>query len=386
MKKRALLRRLTEVIRTALRHCLVDSSVSFESLTSKCRLEEELEKEEKLYDNRRGNQGPIANLFALPAKESGQRPQTRSTFQNHQSSNANKFTGVPCSRCGKTGHDPNECRVFLMKIRCHSCGQMGHLRTVCRTAQKGPSTNLNLNMKPQGETVDSMKERVAKLQEEIKKREASDKPKPSAPTNTSNSEAASASTSERPKRARLEELGTTLDEIHIKPSPKRQISVLLSALDDEANIFVTAETIVDPGADAIVIGYAKFLELQRSLPKLKLEPTNIRVGVADKRQLTVLGGVTFQLSLRDHLVPYTVSALIVEDVKYKGRTCEYIGMSMGFNTRMFSVCTMGIACVAVSVSRLPSGIESEQISVVWGALPCLSLASFLRPRSLSQGS
>eukprot|EP00974_Lingulodinium_polyedra_P131138 11216573-Lingulodinium_polyedra.AAC.1 len=37
-----------------------------------------------------------------------------------------------CTRCGKTGHSTQQCR--LRRVTCNGCGKLGHIRAVCRNA------------------------------------------------------------------------------------------------------------------------------------------------------------------------------------------------------------------------------------------------------------
>ena len=39
-------------------------------------------------------------------------------------------TNQSCHRCGSSGHLPNQCHVFVQKLRCRFCNTMGHLEKV----------------------------------------------------------------------------------------------------------------------------------------------------------------------------------------------------------------------------------------------------------------
>ena len=43
-------------------------------------------------------------------------------------------TGRPCYRCGRNGHNPDQCR--FCEATCHNCGKVGHIAPVCKSGQK----------------------------------------------------------------------------------------------------------------------------------------------------------------------------------------------------------------------------------------------------------
>lgn len=50
----------------------------------------------------------------------------------------NKFSQAPagqCTRCGKSGHSPDDCFILINKWKCHLCGGIGHLRSMCWSAK-----------------------------------------------------------------------------------------------------------------------------------------------------------------------------------------------------------------------------------------------------------
>ena len=52
--------------------------------------------------------------------------------QKSASLNANKASGVSCHRCGRRGHQPEQCFYLTRNLTCHKCGNVGHNARMCR--------------------------------------------------------------------------------------------------------------------------------------------------------------------------------------------------------------------------------------------------------------
>ncbi|CAE7200879.1 unnamed protein product [Symbiodinium sp. CCMP2592] len=46
-------------------------------------------------------------------------------------------SGVKCNRCGKKGHQVNQCTADLSKVKCFKCGEMGHISLNCAKGKQG---------------------------------------------------------------------------------------------------------------------------------------------------------------------------------------------------------------------------------------------------------
>ena len=61
-------------------------------------------------------------------------------YTNQRSTQANPKR--QCIRCGRTGHDSNQCGVLVKGLNCKSCGKKGHLAVVCRSTPMNTSNHM----------------------------------------------------------------------------------------------------------------------------------------------------------------------------------------------------------------------------------------------------
>ena len=56
--------------------------------------------------------------------------------------------GVKCNRCGKKGHQVNQCTADLSKVKCFKCGEIGHISLNCAKGKQGDGAQSSV--KPKG--------------------------------------------------------------------------------------------------------------------------------------------------------------------------------------------------------------------------------------------
>ena len=58
-------------------------------------------------------------------------------------------SGVKCTRCGKKGHQVQQCTADLTKVKCFKCGEMGHISVNCAKSKSGEGAQSSGSAKPE---------------------------------------------------------------------------------------------------------------------------------------------------------------------------------------------------------------------------------------------
>ena len=58
-------------------------------------------------------------------------------------------SGVKCTRCGKKGHQVQQCTADLTKVKCFKCGEIGHISVNCAKSKSGEGAQSSGSAKPE---------------------------------------------------------------------------------------------------------------------------------------------------------------------------------------------------------------------------------------------
>ena len=82
-------------------------------------------------------------------------------YKPSKQNRAVKPTTDPCYRCGRKGHQPQNCR--FREAQCHNCGKTGHIAVACRNKTRSQKTQSTMQKHVELDSDDDEEEELSQL-------------------------------------------------------------------------------------------------------------------------------------------------------------------------------------------------------------------------------